>query len=65
MILLSAVHSLAVPIGAVTANLDQPAHYFSWGPVQISVGNLVMIGIGLLLFVLALVIPFPKGRKRP
>lgn len=39
--------------------------YISWGPIQISAANLAMIGIGLALFVLALVLPFPKGRKRP
>jgi hypothetical protein len=48
----------------VTGNLDKPGRYLDWGPVQISLGNLVIIGIGLLLFLLALVIPFPKGRKR-
>jgi hypothetical protein len=58
----AAPHALG---GAVTANLDQPAHYLLWGPIQISVANLVIIGVGLVLFVLAIAIPFPKGRKRP
>ena len=46
-------------------NLDQPAHYINWGPVQISVGNLVMIGAIVVVFVIALLLPFPKGRRRP
>jgi hypothetical protein len=49
----------------VAGNLDRPAHYIDWGPVQISVGNLVMIGVIVVLFVLAILLPFPKGRRRP
>jgi len=45
--------------------LDQPAHYINWGPVQISVGNLVMIAAIVVVFVIALLLPFPKGRRRP
>jgi hypothetical protein len=45
--------------------MNHPAHYLSWGPVQISVGNLIVIGIIVGLFVVALFLPFPKGRKRP
>jgi hypothetical protein len=39
--------------------MDAPAPYFHWGFVQISLPNLVVIGVMLLLFVLALVLPFP------
>jgi hypothetical protein len=49
----------------LTGNLDQPARYFEWGPIQISAGNLVMILILVALFVLAILLPFPKGRRRP
>jgi hypothetical protein len=45
--------------------VNHPAHYLNWGPVQISVGNLIVIVVMLLLFVLAVTLPFPKGRKRP
>jgi hypothetical protein len=41
--------------------LDHPARYLSRGWVSISVPNLVVIAIMLALFVLALVVPFPKG----
>ena len=40
-------------------------HFLTWGPIQISIANLAMIAIGLVLFVLAIALPFPKGRKRP
>ena len=39
--------------------MDQPAPYFHWGFIQISLPNLVVIGVMLLIFVLALVLPFP------
>ena len=39
--------------------MDGPAPYFHWGFVQISLPNLVVIGVMVLLFVLALIMPFP------
>jgi hypothetical protein len=39
--------------------MDGPAPYFQWGFIQISLPNLVVIGVMILLFVLALVLPFP------
>ena len=35
--------------------------YISWGVIQISVANLAIIGVMVLLFILALVVPFPTG----
>jgi|BarGraIncu00222A_1022003.scaffolds.fasta_scaffold00040_12 hypothetical protein len=57
--------ALLSPMTALTGNLNGPGHYIDWGPIQISLANLVMILIGLALFVAALLLPFPKGRKRP
>jgi len=42
--------------------LSGTGHYIHWGVVQISVANLVVIAVLVLLFVLALVLPFP-GRR--
>jgi hypothetical protein len=39
--------------------MDTPAPYFHWGFMQISLPNLVVIAVMLLLFALALVLPFP------
>lgn len=36
--------------------------YLHWGVVQISVTNLIVIGVMVLVFVLALLLPFPGGR---
>lgn len=45
-------------------NLNHPGDYVHWGAIQISVANLVVIGVMVVLFVLALLLPFPKGRNR-
>jgi hypothetical protein len=47
------------------AAMDQPATYLHWGFVQISFGNLIVIGLMFLAFVLALVLPFPRGKDKP
>jgi hypothetical protein len=57
------------PIGVMAAgwlaaavNLNHPAHYIHWGWFQISVANLIVIVLMLVVFVLALFVPFP-GRR--
>lgn len=39
--------------------MDGPVPYYQWGFIQISLSNLVVIAVMLLIFVLALVVPFP------
>jgi hypothetical protein len=51
-------------IGSVFASLvdlDHTGHYVHWGFIQISVANLILIGLMLVVFVAAILIPF----KRP
>ena len=43
--------------------MNEPATYLHWGVIQISVGNLVVILLMVLVFVIALFAPFP-GRRR-
>lgn len=59
MAVTSAASVLAAPV-----NLNHPGHYVHWGVIQISVANLVVIAIMVVLFVLAVLLPFPKGRGR-
>ena len=48
----------------LAVSLDQPASYKQiWEWIQVSVPNLIVILLLLLTFVLALVLPFPKGRE--
>jgi hypothetical protein len=60
-------HSYPMPIGALLAalvNLNGPGHYVHWGFIQISVANLVVIILMVAVFVLAILLPFPR-RKDP
>jgi len=38
-------------------------HYVHWGVVNVSVTNLLIIGAMLIVFVLALLVPFPKAHE--
>ncbi|MHB8572968.1 MAG: hypothetical protein ACYDAY_08440 [Candidatus Dormibacteria bacterium] len=42
--------------------MDQPVTYLSWGFIQISVPNLLVIVLMVVLFLVALVLPFPPHR---
>ncbi len=42
--------------------MNEPAPYFHWGFILISLPNLVLIGVMVLLFIVALLAPFP-GHK--
>jgi large-conductance mechanosensitive channel len=43
---------------------DATTIYLGWGAFTIQLGNFLVIAAMLVLFVLALVLPFPSGRKR-
>ena len=49
---------------AAPINLNHRGHYVHWGVIQISVANLVVIGLMVVLFVLAIALPFPGGRRQ-
>jgi hypothetical protein len=42
-------------------DLNHPGRYIHWGFIQMSVANALVIGLMLVVFVLALVLPFPHG----
>ncbi len=46
-------------MSAVQVLAEGAGRYVHWGVVQISVTNLVIIGVMIVLFVLALFLPFP------
>src|SRR5215469_11928184 len=48
-------------VQAMLADLSGAGHYVSWSIFTISVANLVVVAIMLLVFFLALVVPFPRG----
>lgn len=43
--------------------LSRPAYFLHWGVVQLSLANFLVIVTMVILFVLALVIPFPHARR--
>lgn len=47
---------------AATGLLGGHPHFLHWGVIQISLANLIVIGLMVALFVLALVVPFPGSR---
>jgi len=54
-------------LGALLAaliNLNGSGHYIHWGFIQISVANFVVILLMIAVFVLAIVLPFPRRKGR-
>jgi hypothetical protein len=49
---------------AAPVDLNGTGHYVHWGVVQLSVANLVVIGLIVVVFVAAVLLPFPHGRGR-
>jgi hypothetical protein len=47
----------------LAVGLDGTGKYVHWGVVQLSVANLVVIAVIVVLFVAAILIPFPHGGR--
>jgi hypothetical protein len=52
---------LATLLGALV-NLNGNGHYIHWGFIQISVANFVVILLMIAVFILAILLPFPKRK---
>ncbi|HEY7951790.1 MAG TPA: hypothetical protein VID70_02310 [Solirubrobacteraceae bacterium] len=50
-------------MGAVF-NLNNPAHVVHWHFFQMSVSNIIVIILMLIVFALAILLPFPGAAKR-
>jgi hypothetical protein len=56
-----------MPLGALLAaliNLNGSGHYIHWGFIQMSVANFVVILLMIAVFILAIVLPFPRRKGR-
>ena len=51
-------HALADAASVV--NMNNPGHYLNWSIFTVSVANLVVIGVMVVIFGLALLVPFPR-----
>jgi hypothetical protein len=50
-------------LGAIF-DLNHPAHTVDWNFIHLSVANVIVIGLMLIVFVLAVLLPFPGAAKR-
>jgi hypothetical protein len=48
--------------GLLAVNLNSPGYYIHWGFIQISLANFIVILLMIVVFVVALFAPFPRGR---
>jgi type IV secretory pathway component VirB8 len=54
----------AVPVvSAALFDLSHPAHYVHWHFFQMSVANLLVIVLMIAVFVVAILVPFPKRER--
>ena len=56
-----ALQALTDPTGLISMDVVGP--YLHWGVVQISVANLIVILLMLVVFAVALLLPFPGSRR--
>jgi len=54
-----------VSLVSAPVNLNHLGHYLHWGVIQISVANLIVIIVMVVVFALAILLPFPTKRDRP
>ncbi len=56
----------AGPLMGALVDLNHPGHYVHWGFIQLSVANLVVIELMVLVFAVAILVPFRRhggGRR--
>lgn len=49
---------------SVALAAEQAGHYVHWGVILISVTNVAIIAAMVVVFVLAILLPFPGGNRR-
>ncbi|MGN6373132.1 MAG: hypothetical protein ACTHM1_09095 [Solirubrobacteraceae bacterium] len=54
---------ISLVVGAVF-DLNHPAHTVDWHFIHLSVANVVVIGVMLAVFALAILLPFPGAARR-
>ncbi len=47
----------------LAAGLEGAGHYLPVGPITIGVANLVVIALMVVVFVVALLVPFPRDKR--
>ena len=57
------MQAIALVVGTMFGSLidlNHPGHYVHWGFIQLSVANLVVIGLMVVVFVAAILVPFRR-----
>jgi hypothetical protein len=55
---------MSVLVIRALVNLNGPGRYLHWGFIQLSVANALLIGLMVVVFVGAILIPFRRGKRR-
>jgi len=50
-------------LGAIF-NLNHPAHVVHWHFIELSLSNVIVIGLMFIVFALAIALPFPGAARR-
>jgi hypothetical protein len=58
------LHSTGVAVLGAVFNLNHPAHVVHWHFIDLTVSNVIVIGVMLLVFALAITLPFPGAARR-
>jgi hypothetical protein len=58
------VHSAGVAVLGAVFNLNHPAHVVHWHFIELSVANVIVIALMLVVFALAIALPFPGAARR-
>ena len=58
------MNHLGVPVMGAIFNLNHPAHVVHWHFINLTVSNVVVIAVMLIVFVLAIALPFPGAARR-
>jgi hypothetical protein len=58
------VSSVGVSMLGAIFNLNHPAHVVHWHFIELSLSNVIVIGLMFLVFALAIALPFPGAARR-
>ncbi len=56
------IHAMNI-LSVVIAALNSPGHYVHWSIFTISLANIIIVAVMVVIFGLAVLLPFPKGRR--
>lgn len=58
------MNGVGVSVLGAVFNLNHPAHTVDWHFIHLSVANVIVIGLMLTVFALAIALPFPGAARR-